>query len=256
MDRAIPSTNRKRRPSTTILSTSPNSPFPKFRFSPIKPTLATTVPARTRLRSPPSAQTSTSRLTLPSTGAEHTASSTSSFEPSISRAASKRAKHVHTEPQSRHGYSKPVIVLPTDTARADQSFYLELVNDYDRTSTLIPLRSDSFIWNHEVFISRYSPHYRHWDDPYQSHHRRAQAFFAGSPDSASSSELSSVGSESTPTSLVSSPQQGPALTTAESTAVDASIDLANDDPLVLPANWTVLWTAGLEDVDVHEIRVD
>ncbi|KAJ1967416.1 hypothetical protein H4R35_006717, partial [Dimargaris xerosporica] len=153
-------------------------------------------------------------------------------------------------------YSKPAVVLPSDTARADQSFYLELVNDYDRTSTLIPLRSDSFIWNHEVFISRYSPHYRHWDEPYQSHRRRAQELFTTElPDATSGSELSSMGSGSTCTSPAASPQQEPVSTTAEYNAVGAAIGLA-DDPLILPANWTVVWTAGLEDVEVHEIRVD
>ncbi|KAJ1972432.1 hypothetical protein H4R33_007089, partial [Dimargaris cristalligena] len=66
------------------------------------------------------------------------------------------------------GYHAPIL-LPDEATRPDDPLYLELVSEHDQSSTLIPLRSDNFIWNHEYFVSPYSPHYRHWTNFHQHH---------------------------------------------------------------------------------------
>ncbi|KAJ1658077.1 hypothetical protein IWQ61_002624 [Dispira simplex] len=260
---ATPPRNSNRRPRTAILTTSPRSPFPKFRYNPLaKPgsnpvrQFSRRLTTKNSHSQPHHSRASSLDISTDdrSTTSVEERSSTTLDTLAVASSSPFPASSVTKNNLSSAASHNPLsMVLPSDVMRLSDAVYLELANGYDQSSTLIPLRSDGFIWNHELFVTPYSPYYKLWTRFYHLNDQNSDDELAvdsnGStvdhPDESSSDESHTDAKDTQEDDDGREPCQ--------------EQDQASSGALVDPenyANWVVTWSAGNEDVQVHEIWVD
>ncbi|KAJ1967216.1 hypothetical protein IWQ62_001995 [Dispira parvispora] len=255
---AAPPQNSNRRPRTAILTTSPRSPFPKFRYNPLAKPDSNSVRQLTRRlttknhhRRSPSLDSNTDDNSTTSAGAQ--SSGASDTLAVASSAPSPTSNAVSNDLSSVSSRRSLPVVLPSDVMRQSDGVYLELANGYDQSSTLIPLRSDGFIWNHELFVTPYSPYYKLWTRFYHVDGQDSDDESATDSDrnTVDDPDESSFDESHTHTEVENGDDSGCQSSQDQEQAISGALNIPNNY-----ANWVVTWSAGNEDVQVHEIRVD